>query len=191
MRHTIHSDVLPTTKDRVMPGDTGANNSALSYLRLPTSLLGLWPTWVIAIISAILIISLAACGSPANAEPVPPEIYYGQAVCEFCGMIVSEERFAGGFITADGQNHIFDDLGDLAQAHVQHAGQIVAIFVHDYDDHTWIKAETATFVRSRQLPTPMLSGMAAFAQAERAATFAAENDGEVLTFENYITYYWE
>lgn len=140
-------------------------------------------------VAVIIALLLAACGADANAEPVPPEIHYGEDICEFCGMIVSEERFAAGYITANGQEEIFDDIGDMVQSRLQNAGEAKAIFVHDYDEHTWIKAETATYVLSENLPTPMLSGLAAFASADRAKEFAAELDGQVFTFDELLSHY--
>jgi copper chaperone NosL len=140
---------------------------------------------------ALAFIALSACGGNANTEPVPPTIHYGEDMCEFCGMIVSEERFAAGYITPAGQEHIFDDIGDLVQARLKNPEAAAAIFVHEYDDHIWIKAEIAFYVKSDNLPTPMLSGIAAFASAERARDFAEELNGQVFSFDELLTYYRE
>lgn len=139
----------------------------------------------------IVALLLTACGANANAEPVPPKIHYGEDICEFCGMIVSEERYAAGYITAEGQERIFDDIGDMVQSRLQKPDEAKAIFVHDYDEHTWIKAETAYYALSENLPTPMLSGLAAFASAERAKEFAGESKGQIFTFDELLTYYRE
>jgi len=132
---------------------------------------------------------LTACGSSADASPVPPQIHYGEDVCEFCGMIVSEERFAAGYLTTDGQEAIFDDIGDMVQHYLDNDGNIAAIFVHDYNDHSWIKAETAIYVKSQNLPTPMLSGIAAFAHQEQASAFADTQDGKIFNFEELLADY--
>lgn len=142
-------------------------------------------TAILIIISSIIM----ACGGVANAEPAPPAIHYGEDMCEFCGMIISEERFAAGYLTQDGQEHIFDDIGDMVQAYLQNQAEVTAIFVHDYDDHTWLRAEKAYYVASEQLPTPMLSGLAAFASGERAAAFAQETAGRVLTYDELVARY--
>ncbi len=138
-----------------------------------------------------LLILFAACNSAADSDPTPPEIYYGQDMCEFCGMIVSEERYAAGYVTPAGQEYIFDDIGDLIQQRLQNPEEAAAIFVHDYLDHTWIQAQTAHYTLSKNLPTPMLSGLAAFSTAEQAQNFAQEKDGQVFTFAELLTHYQE
>jgi copper chaperone NosL len=125
---------------------------------------------------------LAACGS-ATDEPQPPEIVYGQDLCEACGMIIGEARFAAASLTADGQAHKFDDIGDMLAYHQQHPeAEVRAWFVHDYPTQTWLRGETAFYVRSAEIDSPMGHGLAAFAEQAAAEAFAAERGAEVLTF---------
>lgn len=146
--------------------------------------------WKLLLVATLAFI-LAACGTAANAEPAPPDIHYGEDVCEFCGMIASEERFAAAYLTADGHHHVFDDIGDLVKSHLQLQEDVTAFFVHDHDDKSWIRAETATFVLSEDLATPMLSGLAAFATEAAAQAFATEIGGRTFAFETLLTYYQE
>ena len=140
--------------------------------------------------TVVLLLTTAACGGSASAEPKPPTIHYGEDICEFCGMITSEERHAAAYVTSDGQGHIFDDIGDMVQLHLdKHEEDVVAFFVHDYEDEAWIRAETAFFVRSDEVNTPMLSGLAAFASSENAEALAAEFQGEVLSFDEVMAHY--
>jgi copper chaperone NosL len=116
---------------------------------------------------ATLLLTLTACAGRVSAEPSPPTIHYGEDVCEFCGMIITEERYAAGYLTKDGADHIFDDIGNMFRAHVQNQAEVTAFFVHDYEEQTWIRAETAYYVLSRELPTPMASGLVAFRSEAR------------------------
>ena len=134
---------------------------------------------------------LVACGSAAGGEPSPPDIHYGDDVCEFCGMIVSETRYAAAYLADDGHTHTFDDIGDMVQAYLQEPAEVTAFFVHDHASQDWIRAETATFVHSPDLPTPMLSGLAAFAGEEPARSFAVSVGGRLLTFDQLVTDYRE
>ena len=139
----------------------------------------------------ILLLALTACGADANAEPAPPTIHYGEDLCEFCGMIISEEGFAAAYVTSDGHGHTFDDIGDMVQAQLDLQEDVSASFVHDYESREWIRAETAHFILSQNLPTPMLSGLAAFKSAKKANAFATKTGGEVFTFDELLTHYRE
>jgi copper chaperone NosL len=143
------------------------------------------------LVLAGLLWGTAACRSNNQGEVRPPEIHYGEDICEFCGMIISEERYAAGYLTEDGQDHIFDDIAGMVQAHRQvlDGSPVVAFFVHDYEDSTWIRAETAHYVLSQELPTPMLSGLAAFSRVEAAEALAVETGGQVLTFDDLLDFY--
>jgi copper chaperone NosL len=149
---------------------------------------------VVMILLPILLLQfLTGCNQTTATEPTPPEIHYGEDMCEFCGMIISEERFAAGYISADGREHVFDDLAGMFQAHLQSGDveAVTAFFVHDYEDNSWIRAETAHYVLSQELPTPMLSGLVAFANPGQAATLAAEVEGQLLTFDEVMARFEE
>jgi copper chaperone NosL len=140
---------------------------------------------------AVLLLVISACANNTAAEPAPPLIHYGEDVCEFCGMIISDERYAAGYITQDGQEKIFDDMGGMFQYHLQNQDEVVAFFVHDYEDTAWIRAETAHYVMSKELPTPMLHGLVACDSPEKAQALAKEVSGSVFTFNEVLTYYQE
>lgn len=137
----------------------------------------------------ISLICLAACGSNANAEPTPPTIHYGEDMCHMCGMIISDERFAAAYITRAGENFIFDDTGDMVQYHLQNQTNVAAFFVHDHQDKSWIRAETAFFVLSDDITTPMGSGIAALASKEQAQALANEVSGQMMTFDQVLAHY--
>lgn len=136
-----------------------------------------------------ILLIVTACTSTANAEPTPPVIHYGEDACELCGMIISEERYAAGYITSDGQQHIFDDIGDMFQAQLANHHQVIAFFVHKYDDNHWIRAEKAAFVQSKGIRTPMASGIVAFESSDKATAFADEMKGHVMNFSEVSAYY--
>lgn len=140
--------------------------------------------------SIFLLLAVTACGGTPT-EPAPPTIHYGEDICEFCGMIVTEERFAAAYVTSDGHGHVFDDIGDMVQSHLENPEDVTAFFVHDYESKEWIRAETAYFVQSGDLSTPMVSGLAAFASADKADEFANQWAGDVMTFEELLTFYRE
>lgn len=136
-----------------------------------------------------LALALVACGGAANSEPTPPAIHYGEDICVLCGMIISEEGHAAAYVTQDGHGHTFDDIGDMVQAHLESQEEVLALFVHDYENEAWIRAETAHFVLSDQVTTPMASGLVALASSQKAQAVAVELQGQVLTFDDVLTHY--
>jgi copper chaperone NosL len=142
---------------------------------------------------SLLLLILTACAGNASAEPTPPTIHYGEDVCEFCSMIINEERHAAAYLTKDGQGHIFDEVGNMLLGLLknQASSEVTAFFVHDYQKQNWLRAETAYYVLSPEIATPMGSGLVALASAEQAKTLAAEVQGKIFTFEEIVAYYQE
>ncbi len=129
---------------------------------------------------------LSACAS-AQALGGPPNINFGRDVCERCGMIIEDARFASGYVLDDGTQHVFDDIGGmLAWADLAGDLRSVSMWVHDYDTEEWIEAAGATYVFSSELMTPMAFGIAAFATPEAAAAFAEARAATVATWDEVL-----
>jgi len=132
---------------------------------------------------------LATCG-PALDPLAPPEIHYGEDVCDACQMIISDPRFAAATIVeiaGGSEPRIFDDIGDLVDSHAEDLETVVlAWYVHDYDSESWIDAREAHYVRAEAIRSPMAYGLAAFADPDRAEIFAVESQGETLDFETLL-----
>ena len=64
------------------------------------------------VLCLLLLLALAACGGGADTTQ-PPEILYGQDVCDECDMIISEEKYAAAYWTAEGEARRFDDVGEM------------------------------------------------------------------------------
>jgi len=119
------------------------------------------------------------CGGEATLEP--PTIHYGQAVCDLCGMIVSDERFAAAeVVIRDGraETRFFDDTGEIFELEVPE-GVEFAWYVHDMRTLEWIEAGEAVFLRSEELRTPMGLGIAAFASRTAAESAQTDFGGEL------------
>lgn len=140
------------------------------------------------ILFTLLILLLSACGGGTVDPNVPPEIVYGEDVCDQCGMIISDDRFAAALVVEKAANDfeqmLFDDAGEMFAFIGEDNGQskIVSWFVHDYNSREWLAADAAWFVLADSLHTPMGFGLAACAQELEAQALAQEWGGEVLTF---------
>ncbi len=139
------------------------------------------------ILLALTAVTFATACSEQSPD-APPEITYGVSACADCGMIISDERYASATIVADERGRptplLFDDIGDQILHEANNADlQVLARWVHDHATLQWLRAETAFYVRSPALHTPMASGIAAF--ASRPAAEAAKGElsvGDIVTF---------
>lgn len=130
---------------------------------------------------------LSACATQSG-EPQPPTLAIGRDVCDACGMIISEARFAAATVTTDGKTFKFDDAGEMFNYHAQKPELPVrAWFVHDYNSQNWINGLSAFYVLSKDIKSPMGTGVAAFADKSSAETFAARFSAKVMTFEQVRT----
>ena len=127
-----------------------------------------------------------AC-APQSSEPKPPEIAYGRDMCDACGMIIGEPRFAAATLLTDGKTLKFDDAGEMFSYHTRHPELNVRVwFVHDYNSQAWINGHTAFYVMSADIKSPMASGVAAFADQPSAQAFASRLNAQVLTFDQVM-----
>lgn len=138
------------------------------------------------VIAAALLLGLAtvllvACGSEVDFDQ-PPDIVYGEDVCERCSMIINEARYAAAYVTEDGEAHRFDDIGGMLAHDKTVAEDVVVFWVHDFDSEEWLKAEEAHYVKGDHI-TPMGFGILAFTDRERAEAWAAEHGGMVMSFD--------
>jgi copper chaperone NosL len=139
------------------------------------------------LLALLAIVSLLAACARGQTEIGPPEIRYGEDVCAACAMIISDPRFAAGYVVEHKpgryESLAFDDIGDMLThpAHTPDA-KIVAWYVHDYVGEEWLDATTAHYVVSPQIASPMGHGIAAFATLDAAEALALETGSTVLTW---------
>jgi copper chaperone NosL len=136
---------------------------------------------VLGILTLVLaVFAVAACGGSGDSSG-PPEIAEGRTICDECGMIIDEIRFASSYRSIDGGELHFDDIGDML-AHGHREGELgdAEIWVYDFESRDPIVAEDATFVLSGEVATPMAWGVVAFASADDAHELADDVDGTVV-----------
>lgn len=130
---------------------------------------------------------LAACERPS--ADAPPAMRLGDAVCDECNMIISDERWATATMVQGPRGpepRLFDDFNCQAKHEQKHADlEILARWSHDYASNAWLHTEDAFFVISPHLRTPMGSQAAAFASLADAEAEAAKSDppGRVEKFD--------
>ena len=124
----------------------------------------------------LLISLLAACGGGQNLEE-PPDIRYGEDVCEECSMIINEPRHAASYVLTDGTVRRFDDIGEMLAYDSKHHEAVHVYWVHDFNTEEWIIADKSFFILNNAAKTPMGWGLLAFADEAGAAAYMAEVGG--------------
>lgn len=124
------------------------------------------------------------CG---GGTPEPVAIVLDEDACDRCRMAISERRYAAQLVTREGRIERFDDLGCLA-ARIRERGRPegAGAYVAAYRGGAWLAAETAAYVVSPALPTPMGYGLAAFADRAAAEAAASELGGEAVSWQQVL-----
>ncbi len=139
--------------------------------------------WGRLLMSLTAVFFLTACGGGTNLEE-PPEIRYGEDICQQCGMIINEARYAASYVTTNGVVRLFDDVGGMLIHDVKNQEDVHIYWAHDFSTEEWIRADEAAYVLNDDLATPMGWGLAAFANSADAEQFMAENGGALTTWDD-------
>lgn len=133
------------------------------------------------VVLLLALLLLASCKQEVDLD-APPEIIYGQDVCQACGMIINEARHAASYVTTDGDVYRFDDIGGMLLYDMKTNDDVHIYWAHDFNTEEWINAEEATFVLDNNLTTPMGWGVAAFGAMADAEAYTAEHGGVIATY---------
>ena len=101
----------------------------------------------------------------------PPSIRLGAEQCGYCGMVISDARFAAAWREASGREQHFDDIGCMVNAgRHRDPGAGTSWWVTDYRSQSLLEASTARYVFAGSIRTPMDYGVAALARSEDIGT---------------------
>jgi len=160
------------------------------------------------IVSAILLLILAACGGnndvkgdneEVDAEETtaleyePEDINADSDVCEICAMAVADDQYATQIILENDRSLKFDDLGCLYEwVEENDEDEVGAKFVRDFNTEEWILLEDATYVFDEEIETPMAYGVISFKEKTDAEQYIEDNGfGELLTANDLADHKWE
>ncbi|HET8549242.1 MAG TPA: nitrous oxide reductase accessory protein NosL [Bryobacteraceae bacterium] len=97
-------------------------------------------------------------------------------------MAISQKQFAAEIVDASRSAQKFDDIGCMLRYRRVQTGTPAATFVVDYRTRQWLNAESAHFIHSDKLQTPMGGGFAAFGNQRDAEAAARDFNSRVLRF---------
>ncbi|MCH8029923.1 MAG: nitrous oxide reductase accessory protein NosL [Candidatus Dadabacteria bacterium] len=135
--------------------------------------------------AVLLIVFFAAAASCERQEgpPVPGRVFYGEDICERCKMIINEREFSAQYVLKNGGVKKFDDIGCMLHFLKNNnidRGALGGIYVRDYGSGRWIDAESAFYVVSDNIKTPMAHGIVAHGERVAAEALAKDKSGIVL-----------
>lgn len=136
-------------------------------------------------LAAFVLLPLAGCGEqPADA---PPKVLLGESVCDYCNMILSDDRWATATIIRGARGpeaRLFDDFNCQVNYETEHPDLVILDrWSHDYTKHEWLETSEAFFLLTPALRSPMGSNAAAFATEAEAEAARSEMSGEVMPFD--------
>lgn len=106
-----------------------------------------------------------------------PKVKFGRQECARCRMIVSDARFAAGYVDDTGETVAYDDLGEMLGEITRKPELRARSWVSDYHGAGWLKLGDAYTVRIPGFATPMGTGWLAFvsqAEAEKLRKIGPE-----------------
>lgn len=117
-------------------------------------------------------------------EPKPANIEYGFDACHHCKMTIADNRFGSQLVTDKGKAYKFDAIECMAQ-YMEGVNESYAyVLVTDLPTpEKFIDAETAVFVQSKALPSPMGMNLSAYENESEANEVLQNVEGSLLTWE--------
>lgn len=121
---------------------------------------------------------LTAC----SVEPEP--IAYGSDACAFCRMTIVDKTHAAQLVTTKGKQFKYDAIECLVQQMPEWAPETIAhLKVADFaHPGAMIDAQTATYLISPGIRSPMGANLSAFADGESAASARDAYTGELFAW---------
>lgn len=132
------------------------------------------------IILILSFIAVTACDKSRQA------INYGEDQCDFCSMGIVQKTHAAQLVTQKGKQRKFDAIECMVNFVKRDTEKMTdaSLFVANYNQPgEMIDAKTATYLISKNLPSPMGAYLTAFASAEDAKQAQDKLDGKLFTWE--------
>jgi len=121
-----------------------------------------------------------------NISPKPIE--YGQDACHFCKMTIVDKIHAAEVVTNKGKVYKFDATECMINFMDEFDTSTIALYLSNNftNPEELIDATQATFLISKNVPSPMGAFLSAFKNKEDALNLQAEKDGEIYNWESLL-----
>ena len=128
----------------------------------------------------LVILLISSC----SIEPSPIE--YGKDGCSWCSMNIVDQQHAAEFVTSKGKSYKFDAIECMVNT-IQDRGDedIAILLVADYANPGKLTpAQTATYLISKQIKSPMGAFLTAFNQGTDAITTQSSKGGKLYAWQD-------
>lgn len=131
------------------------------------------------ILSVIVLLLLFSCGSK-EAQPIKLNIDN----CDFCKMSIADGKYGAEVITQKGRVYKFDDIMCMINYCKENSKiKMGAYFVNDFSqDNNLITAETAFFLSSSDIQSPMHGGIIAFSKENQAKENQVKLNAKIISW---------
>ncbi len=137
-------------------------------------------------ISVLLLLTLSFC----TCTPSPEPIKYGKDECEYCRMMITDNKYGSEIVTDKGKVYKFDSIECLIEFALEKnlVGDVNQTFLvtNFTNPENLIDARKAVYVHNDNFRSPMGLNVSAFESESEAQTFLSENDGKKLNWLDVI-----
>lgn len=133
----------------------------------------------------LVLVVLLSCKkglAPRNLQP--------EDICAVCKMAVTKQNFAAQLILPNGDYAFFDDLGCLVDFLLKEESKGIPqnkIWVADYLSTKWIRSDSAYYVYTAEIRTPMGYGFIAFQSKTQKDSILSLKSGKEITWNLLIS----
>lgn len=123
----------------------------------------------------------------SSGGPVPFD--WDNEECNHCHMTLSDRHFGAEIVTKTGKAYKFDDvrcLKDYVKTGKIKKEEVSNWYVVDNTSSELVNAETAFYLKSENLPSPMASNIAGFAKQEKRDQALKSKQGEPLSWADIL-----
>lgn len=137
----------------------------------------------------ILLLGFVSTSCTVNPEP----INYGQDACHYCKMTIVDKVHAAEIVTHKGKVYKFDASECMANFMSEFdKAQIKLHLTNHYSEpEALIDATKATFLISKNIPSPMGAFLTAFKTKQEAEAVQVEQGGNIYTWDTLLLHLQE
>lgn len=122
----------------------------------------------------------------ASCSPKPEPIDYGNDVCDFCKMNITDNKYAAELVTSKGKVYKYDSIECLFQfkdLEFKSDDEIHSELVNDFSNPgELIDLKKAFFLKSEMFRSPMGMNVLSVSSEEKLNEIKSQHGGEILTY---------